>query len=37
MINQCLCPHCTEIKNQQTRAYDLNKIIYNKLSQPIKK
>jgi len=37
MINQCLCPHCTEIKNQQTRAYHLNKIIYNKLLQPIKK
>ena len=37
MINQCLCPHCTEIKNQQTRAYHLNKIIYNKLSKPIKK
>jgi len=36
MINQCLCSHCTEIKNQQTRAFQLNKIACNKPLQTVK-
>lgn len=37
MTHQCFCTHCTEIKKQQTRAFELNKIPCNKPLQPVKK